>query len=41
MKLCTHKGEWIVTDGDEAHTFNSSAEAWHYIFNNYKKEINA
>lgn len=37
MKLRTHRGKWIVTDGDQTVIRNSSAEAWQYIFENYKK----
>lgn len=40
MKLRTQGGNWYITDGDQVIVRNSSAEAWQYIFNNYKKEIN-
>lgn len=36
MKLRTHSGKWYVTDGDQTVTFNSSTEAWTYIFDTYK-----
>lgn len=37
MKLSKKNGKWIVTDGDQTVIRNSSAEAWQYIFDNYKK----
>jgi hypothetical protein len=37
MKLRTQNGKWIITHGNETIIRNSSAEAWQYIFDNYKK----
>lgn len=37
MKLKRQNGKYYITDGDQTVIRNSSAEAWQYIFENYKK----
>ena len=36
MTFKTKNGKWIVTHDDEVVVFNSSAEAWQYIFDIHK-----